>query len=165
VKEPRVHLRARMRIALSKKRRELGMQHVQVAFANARLLADDEPEALRLRSLCRTSTPEEWRRTLFQAADILDHLGWCRGTLTRGARHCAVGAILAAYSEGGVKPPRYANSVLLLREPALEWLVGKVTSHLSHLTDSSAAGVMAWNDKMAKDGKEVAELLRAVAGT
>jgi hypothetical protein len=141
------------------------MQHVQVAFANARLLADDETEAFKLRSLCRTSTPEEWRRTLFQAADILDHLGWCRGTLNRGARHCAVGAILAAYSEGGVKPPRYANSMLLLREPALERLVDRVTSHLGHLADSSAAGVMAWNDKIAKDGKEVAELLRAVAQT
>jgi len=141
------------------------MQHVRVAFENARLLADEEAEALRLRSLYRTSTPEEWRRTLFQAADILDHFGWCRGTLNRGARHCAVGAILAAYSEGGVRAPRYANSMLLLREPALERLVDRVTSHLGHLADASAAGVMAWNDKIARDGKEVAELLRAVAQT
>ena len=42
-------------------------------------------------------------------------------------------------------------------------MVGKVTSQLTHLTDLSERGLMGWNDNVAKDGKEVAALLRAAA--
>jgi hypothetical protein len=138
------------------------MQHVRLAFVNERLLADDEVKALRLRSLYRAPQQEEWRRALYQAADILEHLGWCRSTLERGRRHCALGAILAAYNQGDVEYQGAAASDLLC-EAGVKWMVGKVTSQLTHLTDLSERGLMGWNDNVAKDGKEVAALLRAAA--
>jgi hypothetical protein len=138
------------------------MQHVRLAFVNARLLAEDEAKALKLRSLYRAPPQEEWRRSLYQAADILENLGWCRSSLERGRRHCAVGAILAAFNEGEVEEEGTADSGLL-QEPGVKWMVDRVTSHLAHLTDSGALGLMGWNDSDARSGKEVAALLRTAA--
>jgi hypothetical protein len=138
------------------------MPHLQLAFVNERQLAEDEGKVLRLRNLYRATAEEEWRRALYQAADILEHLGWCRGSLERGRRHCAVGAILAAFNEGEVQYEGSAKSGLL-QEPGVKWMLGKVTNHLVRLTDTSALSLMTWNDGVAEDGNEVAALLRAAA--
>jgi hypothetical protein len=140
--------------------RIITMQHVRLAFVNTRLLADDETKALRLRSFYAMPAQEEWRRCLYQAADILEHFGWCRSTLERGKRHCAIGAILAAYNEGDVD---HTNSDIQPPAPAVKWMVGRVTRCLGQGTLAGATGIMAWNDSVAKDGKEVAALLRAAA--
>jgi len=142
------------------------MTHLQLAFVNEQRLAQDhakeEARGLRLRSLYGVPAQEEWRRALYQAADILEHFGWCRGTLERGNRHCALGAILAARNEGDVHYESFAASAFA-GEPAVRWMVGKVTRCLDNRADSSAQGLMGWNDSRAKDGKEVAALLRAAA--
>ena len=70
-----------------------------ISFVNERLLTEDEAKVERLRNFYRNRPPvfeNDWRRVLHQAADILDHLGWCRGALERDAHYCAVGAIIAA---------------------------------------------------------------------
>lgn len=137
------------------------MQHVRLAFVNEKLLSEDEANALRLRSFYRMPAQDEWRRCLYQAADIVEHLGWCRSTLERGKRHCAVGAILAAYNGGDVD----ANSApsILLQTPAVKWMVGRVKRCLGQEMDPSEISIMAWNDSVAQNGKEVAALLRAAA--
>jgi hypothetical protein len=138
------------------------MQHVRLAFVNGQLLAEDEVKALQLRSLYRAPAQEEWRRLLYQAADILEHLGWCRGTFEYGRRHCAVGAIIAAYNQGEMRSAGCSRSDIL-RAPAVRWMIGRVTRHLGRLKNSGEMGLMAWNDGVARDGKEVAQLLRAAA--
>jgi len=117
---------------------------------------------MRLRSFYGLPTQEEWRRCLHQAADILEHRGWCRSTLERGERHCAVGAILAAYNEGDVRYKGLGSSILL-QTPAVKWMVGKVNSCLGLGMGSKESSVMVWNDSIAENGKEVAALLRAAA--
>jgi hypothetical protein len=131
------------------------MQHLRLAFVNERLLAEEEAKLEMLRSYYRAPV-EGWRSILFQAADILDHLGWCRTTLERGERHCAVGAIIAAYNEGDVPSEFFARSAIA-REPVLRMIIGKVERQLNR------PDVMRWNDTRARSGKEVAELLRAAA--
>src|SRR5260370_19260419 len=130
------------------------MQHGHFAFVNHSLLAEDKEKPLRLRSLSPAPPQEGWRGARYKAADILEHLGWCRSTLERGRRHCALGAILAAYNQGDVEYQGAAASDLL-REAGVKWMVGKVTSQLAHLTDLSERGLMGWNDNVAKDGNEV----------
>jgi hypothetical protein len=136
------------------------MQHVRLAFVNHRLLAEDEAEALRLRSFFGLPAQEEWRRCLHQAADILEHLGWCRSALERGKRHCAVGAILAAYNEGKVP---YLSSAQLLQTPALKWMLSRSTRDLGDGAVSSDSLLMTWNDDVARGGKDVVARLRAAA--
>ena len=59
------------------------MPRLQLAFVNERLLGDDEAKLERLRNFYRGLAPvrDDWQHILYQAADILDHFGWCRGAL------------------------------------------------------------------------------------
>src|SRR5260370_25456511 len=98
------------------------MQHVRLAFVNAQLLAEDEAKALQLRSLYRAPAQEEWRLLLHQAADILEHLGWCRATLERGSRHCAVGAIVPPYNQGQIGSAG-SGEPEILRAPAVRRMI------------------------------------------
>jgi hypothetical protein len=119
---------------------------------NGRQVTEDEATTLRLPSLKPTPALEDWQRILYQAADILEHMGWCRGELKRGPRHCAVGAIIAAYQQGDVQ----WDEGDLWREPTLECVIHKVQRYLNH-------SLMDWNDSMAKSGRNVAAVLRASA--
>jgi hypothetical protein len=138
------------------------MKHVALTSVPVRPVTPEEATTLRLPVTKSPPELDEWRRILFQAADILDHFGWCRQALEFEHRHCAIGAILAAYHYG---EDRYAGSIHsnFLREPALRWIAQKVTSYLWRLGESGERGVMAWNDHIAGDGEEVARMLRAVA--
>jgi hypothetical protein len=140
------------------------MPHLQLAFVNEHLLANDEAKLERLRNFYRGRKPvreEDWRRVLRQAADILEHLGWCRIALERDDEHCAVGAIIAAYNWGDACDD-HADSIFL-RDPAVQSIIGKVECHLSRLQEGDAISLMDWNDSVAKSGKQVAKLLRAAA--
>jgi hypothetical protein len=135
---------------------------MQLAFVNERLLADDAAKLERLRNFYRNRPPvfeNDWRRVLHQAADILDHLGWCRGALERDAHYCAVGAIIAAYSHGDLGCEDYANS-MLLRVPMVQDIIGKVETCLHRKRESDSEDLMDWNDAVARSGKQVAALLR-----
>ena len=143
-------------IDVSNHERIRAMEYPKNAFVNARRLTADEATVLRLRSLSPAPVLEDWQRILYQAADILEHLGWCRNTLERGNRHCAVGAIIAAYNRGDVRCEGFTESVVLHKR-ALHWIIDKVESRLDRI------GLMDWNDSFAKSGKNVAALLRASA--
>jgi hypothetical protein len=134
------------------------MQHLRLAFVNERLLAEDEAKVETLRNLYRNRAPavEGWRSVLHQAADILDHLGWCRSTVERGRQHCAIGAIIAAYNQGDV-PSDYVVNAFIAADPALRAIIGRVQARVS------TEDVMEWNDMRAKSGKQVAALLREAA--
>jgi hypothetical protein len=132
------------------------MQHIRSACENARLVTEDEATVLRLPALRPTPALEDWQSVLHRAADIVEHLGWCRGTLNHGTRHCAVGAIIAAYNKGHVPRP-YCLESFLLAQPTVQWIIGKVEIQLQH------PDVMDWNDRIANGGKHVATLLRAAA--
>jgi hypothetical protein len=134
------------------------MQHLQLAFVNERLLAEDQAKREELRNLYRNLAPavEGWRSILHQAADILDHLGWCRTTVERGRQHCAIGAIIAAYNQGDV-PNDYVVNAFIAADPALRAIIGRVEARLR------TEDVMDWNDMRAKSGKQVAALLRQTA--
>jgi hypothetical protein len=134
------------------------MQHVRLAFVNHRLLSDDEAEALRLRNFVGLPAQEEWRRSLHQAADIIENLGWCRGALRDGTRHCAVGAIIAAFNKGEI-PQSGCLESFLLAKPNVQWFIFKVESYLKQ------SDLMCWNDRRATGSKEVVSVLRAVATT
>jgi hypothetical protein len=141
------------------------MQHLQLAFVNERPLADDEAKLERLRNFYRGIPPareEDWRQVLYQAADILDHLGWCRVALERDDEHCAIGAIIAAYNWGDVCDD-HANSAFL-RDPAVQSIIDKVETHLNRLgKNGKEMCLIEWNDSVAKGRKQVAKLLRATA--
>jgi hypothetical protein len=140
------------------------MQHVQLAFANERLLAEDEAKLERLRNFYRGRPPvrDDWHHILYQAADILDHLGWCRGALERDEQHCAIGAIIAAYNQGEVLCQDYADSVFL-RDPVVQSIISKVESRLRRPKDGDEISLMDWNDSVARSRKKVVGLLRAAA--
>jgi hypothetical protein len=140
------------------------MPHLQLAFVNERLLAEDEAKVERLRNFYRGRPPvrDDWRHILYQAADILDHFGWCRGALERDDQHCAIGAIIAAYNQGEVRCKDYADSVFL-RDCAVQSTVGKVESHLNRLGEGKEVSLMEWNDSVARSRKKVVGLLRAAA--
>jgi hypothetical protein len=129
------------------------MQHLRQA--KGRRLTDDEAIALKLREIGFLRKLEDWQRVLYRAADILEHLGWCRGDLERGNRHCAVGAIIAASNEGDVLSERFAASVLL-RKRAVQGAINKVQNYLGR-------SLMEWNDGAARNGKEVASVMRSCA--
>ena len=131
------------------------MKHIRLASVNGRLVTVDEVTTLRLPGQKPARVLEDWQRVLYQAADILEHMGWCRGELERGRRHCAVGAIIAAYNQGDVQSDHFAEADLW-REPALECAVQTVQRYLNH-------SLMDWNDSTAKSGKNVAAVLRASA--
>jgi hypothetical protein len=133
------------------------MQHVSLAAVKGRRVTQDEATVLRLPASRSVPGLEDWQRVLFQAADILDHFGWCRNSLERGPRYCVIGAIVAANTKGEV-PKEYGAEKLLLQEPAFRCLIGKVQRYPSH------PELMHWNDKIAKSGKQVAATLRAAAG-
>jgi hypothetical protein len=132
------------------------MQHIQLDCENARPVTTNEATVLRLPSLSPVPSMEEWQHVLHQAADILEHLGWCRGLLKFGTQHCAVGAIIAAFKEGDVPSDDCLES-FLLAHPTLQRIIFKVEAHLNQ------ADVMTWNDKHAPSGAEVASALRATA--
>ena len=87
---------------------------------------------------------EEWRRILFRAADILDHVGWITHAFRSKDGYCAVGAIAAA-AHGD---RRNKNQALRI-----------VNRHLqpTHL------GLISWNDTYGRSAAEVIALLREVA--
>jgi hypothetical protein len=140
------------------------MPHLQLAFVNERLLAEDEAKLERLRNFYRGRPPvrDDWQHILYQAADILDHFGWCRGALERDDQHCAIGAIIAAYNQGEVRCEDHADSVFL-RDCVVQSIIGKVESHLNRLGDGDEMSLMAWNDSVARSRKKVVGLLRAAA--
>jgi hypothetical protein len=140
------------------------MPHLLLAFVNERLLAEDEAKLERLRDFYRGRPPvrDDCQHILYQAADILDHLGWCRGALERDEQHCAIGAIIAAYNQGEVRCKDYADSVFL-RDCAVQSIVGKVESHLNRLGEGKEVSLMEWNDSVARSRKKVVGLLRAAA--
>jgi hypothetical protein len=140
------------------------MGRLQLAFVNERLLGEDEAKLERLRNFYRGIPPareEDWRRVLYQAADILEHLGWCRVALERDDEHCAIGAIIAAYNWGDVCDD-HANSVFL-RDPAVQSIIDKVEAHLNRRKNGKEMCLIEWNDSVAKSGRKVAALLRAAA--
>jgi hypothetical protein len=63
------------------------MQHVRLAAVHCRQVTQDEATTLRLPALKSAPELEEWRLILFQAADNLDHFGWCRGSPARSRQH------------------------------------------------------------------------------
>lgn len=133
------------------------MQHARFAAIKGRRVTKDEAIALRLPVPPAVPGLEDWQRVLFQAADILDHFGWCRHALESGTRHCAIGSILAAYTEGEV-PKKYVAGKTLLEKPAVHCLIGKVQRYPNH------PELMHWNDNIAKSRKQVTAALRAAAG-
>jgi hypothetical protein len=122
------------------------MEYPTNAFANARPLTEAESTALRLRCLSPVPAPDDCQRILYQAADILEHLGWCRNALERGNRHCAVGAIIAAFNQGDVQCEGFTDSVVL-QDPTVLWIIDRVESGLDRI------GLMDWNDSLAKSAK------------
>src|SRR5215475_5425435 len=129
------------------------MQHIRLACEDIRPMTADEATALGLPCLSPASVLEDWQHVLYRAADILDHLGWCRGVLKFGSRHCAVGAIIAASRNGEVPRDDCLESFLLVH-PALQRIIFKVETYLIQ------ADVMTWNDKHAPSGEDVAAALR-----
>jgi hypothetical protein len=138
------------------------MSHLQLAFVNERLEAEDEAKLERLRSFYRgiESPIDNWRNVLNQAADIIDHLGWCRGVLERDEQHCAIGAIIAAYSRGDSRCDG-ADSVFL-EDPKIHEIIGKVETCLRRKSYKEE-GLMGWNDGVAKSREQVSALLRRAA--
>jgi hypothetical protein len=137
------------------------MQHIRMETVQGRRVSHDEAIVLRLIEPRPPTELEEWRRVLHQAADILEHLGWCRGTLERRQRHCAVGAIVAAYNKG--EESRDGEDAFL-RSPALQLIFGRVASLLGFTAGSDVhADLMGWNDCLASGRKEVISVLRAAA--
>ena len=131
------------------------MQHFRPAFEDARPLTNDEAAVLRLPGA--PPALADWQRTLHRAADIIENVGWCRGTLRRGAGYCAAGAIIAAFNKGEIPRDECLDSFLLAK-PAVQWIIVKVESYLRQ------PDLMSWNDRQARSGEEVASALRAVAG-
>jgi hypothetical protein len=129
------------------------MQHLR--RVNGRRLTEDEAIALKLREIGFVRKIEDWQRVLYRAADIVEHLGWCRGDLERGNRHCAVGAIMAASNEGDIEQQRFVAAVLLRRH-VVQSAIAKVQAYLGR-------SLMEWNDSAAKSGREVAAVMRACA--
>jgi hypothetical protein len=117
-----------------------------------------------LRNFYRGRPPvrDDWRHVLLQAADILEHLGWCRGALERDEQHCAIGAIIAAYNQGDIGSKDYAD-LFFLRDCAVQSVIGKVEAHLNRHKDGDGMNLMEWNDNVARSGKKVVSLLRAAA--
>ena len=132
------------------------MQHIRFDCENGRPVTADEATALRLPSLSPAPALEDWQHVLYRAADILDHQGWCRGVLKFGSRHCAVGAIIAAFKQGEVPSDDCLQSFLLVH-PTVQRIIFKVETHLNQ------GDVMTWNDKHAPSGEDVASALRAAA--
>jgi hypothetical protein len=132
------------------------MQHIRLDGVDGRLITADEATTLKLRELCFAPALEEWRRILFRAADIIEHVGWCRGMLRHGTDYCAVGAIIAAFNKGEVPDEECLDSFLLAK-PHVQWIIFKVESYLVE------PYLMSWNDRRARSADEVASLLRAVA--
>jgi hypothetical protein len=138
------------------------MSRLQLASVNERLLSEDEAKLERLRNFYRGVRPpaDDWRNVLNQAADILDHLGWCRGVLERDEQYCAIGAIIAAYSQGDGRCDG-ADSVFL-EDPKVQEIIGKVETCLTRKSHKEE-GLMGWNDSVAKSRKQVSSLLRRAA--
>ena len=91
------------------------MPHLQLAFVNERLLAEDEAKLERLRNFYRgrASVRDEWQQMRYQAADILDHFGGCRGALERDEQHCAIGGVVGEYNQGEGRCEEYGKSDLV----------------------------------------------------
>jgi hypothetical protein len=132
------------------------MQHVRFDCVDGRLITANEGTSLKLHELRFAASLEEWRRILFRAADIIDHLGWCRGMMRHGTDYCAVGAIIAAFNKGEIPEEECLDSFLLAK-PAVQWIIFKVESYLIE------PYLMSWNDRRARSAGQVASLLRAVA--
>ena len=140
------------------------MPHLQLAFVNERMLAIDEIKLEGLRNFYRNRPPkiDDWRSILYQAADIIDHLGWCRVALEYDTRHCAVGAIIAAYSQGN--PERQGGIDHIFRRVTMvQEIVEKVENCLRRTPGADGECLMSWNDGVAKSGRQVATLLRRTA--
>jgi hypothetical protein len=131
------------------------MEHPRNVFVNARLVSRREATDLNLLDVGTRHVREDWRCILYQAADILEHLGWCRDALEQGNRHCAVGAIIAAYNHGDVKCKDLTESVFL-DDPQVERVIEKVQRQLH-------GSLMDWNDTTARSARGVAALLRTTA--
>jgi hypothetical protein len=132
------------------------MEYPKNAFAIARPLTAAETVALRMRPRSFVPSPEVkgWRDILYQAADIIEHVGWCRRTLTRRSRHCAVGAIIAACNRGDV-PSRFADLNFATKRD-VHLIIRRVQLSLHQ-------DLARWNDNNAKSGRHVAALLRFCA--
>jgi hypothetical protein len=113
--------------------------------------------------LCVTEKrPEQAAQVLYQAADVLEHLGWCGRALERDEQRCAVGAIVAASNQGDIGSEDYANS-FSLRDCAVKSIIGTVESRLNGLKEGDEISLMDWNDSATRSRQKVVGLLRSVA--
>jgi hypothetical protein len=140
------------------------MARVSLAVVNERVLTEDEAQLETVRDLYRDFPPacDDWRAVLYQAADIVDHFGWCRGALERQSRYCAAGAIIAAYSRGEMRCEAPAESIWLYL-PLVQNIIGKVEAYLNRKQDPDRESLIGWNDGVARNSKQVSALLRRVA--
>jgi hypothetical protein len=140
------------------------MPLLQLASVNERQLGEDEAKLEILRSVYRGRVAvDDWRRILYQAADIIEHVGWCRGALQRETGLCATGAIVTAYSQGEARCKDEVDSDWL-RIPMVREIIGKVETYLNgkQASDDEEC-LIGWNDSIAKNRKQVAALLRRAA--
>jgi hypothetical protein len=140
------------------------MTRVSLGLVNERVLTEDEAQFETVRALyyhCLPA-PVDWRTVLYQAADIVDHLGWCRGALERDGRYCAAGAIIAAYSRGEMRCEAPADSDWLCI-PTVQKIIGKVEDYLNRKRDLDRESLIGWNDDVARNRKQVSALLRRAA--
>lgn len=85
--------------------------------------------------------PKAWQQLLLDAADLIEHEGWCQETTSYNGPHCALGAILAARGEQG--------------------------THVAHVAEAhlfaAVGAIVHWNDQPERTATEVVATLQAVA--
>lgn len=139
----------------------------ETALGNILMLPLDTPLALdAARCACDTCANAEGPVTsqilahaLQGAALYLERYGWTQGSLYRGARACAVGAIMArAAGTGhrGALTGRAMSVVQLAAQAVTRWLVR---------TDQAKRGASleSWNDRPEREAHEVVAALRSTA--
>lgn len=106
--------------------------------------------------------PEQWQIILLKAAAIIEKEGWITGSLHRGGKHCAVGAINKA---AGLISKRHHTSkaITKLHEAVKSDLHGSFHFDGDNLHERRS-NVMTWNDLVAKSGKKVVKTMRKAAG-
>lgn len=101
-----------------------------------------------------TQTPEQ--RILNAAADLLEAKGWCRSYLRDNyGRHCMVGAIITARTNGNFQPIEGIRAVRIMDNHIL-WPI------LGHLR-VGPQGIIGWNDGYCKNSAQAVATLRAAA--
>lgn len=95
-------------------------------------------------------------RVLYQAADIISHMGLCKGQATdKWSRHCAGGAIVEAALKGRYGP--LVNIFSPFSESAIKLALGRLRRTIG--THAFAS----WNDDPERTEAEVVAALRRAA--